>query len=49
LHASLGLLWLLFTVAQIAVRCPRAHVLRRLNRFGLAFALLLTAVKEMKR
>jgi cytochrome o ubiquinol oxidase subunit 3 len=34
-HVTVGLLWLTFTVAQVAVRGPRDFVLRRLHCFSL--------------
>jgi len=34
-HVTAGLLWLLFTVAQVAVRGPRDFVMRRLHCFTL--------------
>jgi len=34
-HVTIGLLWLLFNVAQVAAKGPRPFVLRRLHCFGL--------------
>jgi cytochrome o ubiquinol oxidase subunit 3 len=34
-HVTLGLLWLLFMVAQVAAKGPRDFVLRRLRCFSL--------------
>jgi cytochrome o ubiquinol oxidase subunit 3 len=34
-HVSIGLIWLLFTVAQVAAKGPRDFVLRRLRCFSL--------------
>jgi cytochrome o ubiquinol oxidase subunit 3 len=34
-HVTIGLTWLLFTVAQVTAKGPRPFVLRRLNCFGL--------------
>jgi cytochrome o ubiquinol oxidase subunit III len=35
IHVSIGLLWLAFTVAQVAAKGPRDFVLRRVNCFAL--------------
>jgi len=34
-HVTIGLLWLVFTVLQVAAKGPRPYVLRRLHCFGL--------------
>ena len=34
-HVAIGLIWLLFTMAQVAVKGPRDYVLRRLRCFSL--------------